>query len=170
MWSRNLAKYGLVVGLWAGQATAMALAADNAGDGASQSHFTSERYLSDPMTGLALGGYDPVAYFTDDAALLGKPEYELYMLGTVWRFANEGNMQAFREAPDVYAPRYGGYGALLVSRGYAGVASPRIWAVHDNRLYLFASPVHRTIWLRYAELLTREADRHWPEVEKKLPK
>src|SRR5689334_21469075 len=70
---------------------------------------TSEYVVVDRNTGLAISGFDPVAYFTDGAALMGRASYEQAYAGAVWRFRNEGNMAAFAADPDIYAPRFGGY-------------------------------------------------------------
>jgi len=61
--------------------------------------------LVDRHTGLALGGYDPVAFYTDGKPLPGSPEFELQYGGAVWRFSNVGNREAFAARPDVYMPR-----------------------------------------------------------------
>ncbi|MBB4303050.1 YHS domain-containing protein [Rhodobium orientis] len=127
-----------------------------------------ERVLSDPMTGLALGGYDPVAYFADRKPRVGKREYEIIVNGAVWRFVNRGNMEAFRAAPEVYTPRYGGYGALSVTMGYTVEASPLIWTIHQNRLYFFGSPVNRTVWMKDPEQFVKAGEKKWPAIEKTL--
>lgn len=129
---------------------------------------TSERILVDPMTGLALGGYDPVAYFADGKARPGKPQYELPLQGAVWRFANEGNLEAFRLAPKVYMPQFGGHDALSVSRGYPAQGSPLVWAIHGDRLYFFSSPVSRAAWLQSPDGLIAAALHLWPEIEETL--
>ena len=64
---------GLVLGL--------ALGLDRGPAGAA----TTERLVVDRHTGLALYGYDPVAYFTDAQPLVGRPEFELSFAGAVWR-------------------------------------------------------------------------------------
>src|ERR1700737_3359233 len=49
---------------------------------------TTERVVANRYSGLAIEGYDPVAYFTDAAATQGRPEYEAAESGVVWRFRN----------------------------------------------------------------------------------
>ncbi len=120
------------------------------------------------MTGLALAGYDPVAYFVDGAPRRGKPRYELSWNGAVWRFVNEGNVEAFRLAPEVYVPQFGGHDALSVSRGYPAQGSPLIWTIHDDRLYFFASPVNRAAWRQYPSGLIEAGEKRWPEIEATL--
>ena len=80
---------------------------------------TTERIVVDRHTGLALYGFDPVAYFTDAEPLAGRAEFEWSFADAVWRFRNEGNRAAFVDRPEVYMPRFGGYDILAVARGAA---------------------------------------------------
>ena len=68
-----------------------------------------EPLVVNPNTGLALSGFDPVAYFTDGKPQFGRPELEFRNNGAVWRFRNEGDRAAFADHPEVYMPRFGGY-------------------------------------------------------------
>src|SRR5438046_1482499 len=65
---------------------------------------TTERVVTARHSGLALFGFDPVAYFTDAAAVPGLPELEVSHAGAVWRFHNVGNRAAFLAAPQIYMP------------------------------------------------------------------
>ncbi len=85
---------------------------------------TTERIVSDPGSGLAIGGFDPVAYFTDAAPRLGSSDFELSFAGVVWRFRNEGNRAAFIANPEVYMPRFGGYDPVAVAAAPAPPATP----------------------------------------------
>ena len=89
------------------------------------------------QTGLAISGFDPVAYFTDGKPELGRAGVELNFRGAVWQFRNEGNRAAFAEHPDVYMPRFGGYDPVAVARGTTVPGHPLIWALVGQRLYLF---------------------------------
>ncbi len=117
--------------------------------------------LVDPMTGLALLGYDPVAYFVDRKPRLGVRKFELLWSGVVWRFVNEGNMAAFEAAPDVYAPQYGGYDPLALASGSMTHGDPAIWLIYKQRLYLFFAPSKRFLWLSAAEQNLAAAERFW---------
>jgi hypothetical protein len=129
---------------------------------------TTERLVIDRHTGLALYGYDPVAYFTDAKPLVGRPEFELSFAGAVWRFRNEGNRAAFRDRPDVYLPSFGGYDVLAVGRGAAFPASPHYWLVIDRRLYLFESPGSRDVFAADPGKALAAARARWPELLKTL--
>lgn len=124
------------------------------------------KFWEDPATGLAIAGYDPVAYYTAGKERLGDAAYEVAWKGQFWRFANEGNKAAFIQAPNVYAPQFNGYGMVSVSRGLPAAGNPHIWAVHENLLYLFHSIALRAIWLDNADQILGEAQRRWPEVER----
>ena len=90
---------------------------------------TTERIVVDPNRGLALNGFDPVAYFTDGKALMGRSEMETTFAGAVWRFRNEGNRAAFAQNPEIYTPMFGGYDPVAVARGIATPGHPQIWLI-----------------------------------------
>jgi hypothetical protein len=129
---------------------------------------TTERVVVDRNSGLAISGFDPVAYFVDGVASLGKGEFEASFAGVVWRFRNEGNRGAFLHAPGSYLPQFGGYDPMGVVRGVAVSGDPRLWVVSGERLYLFATPEGRQQFVAHAERLIAAADRHWPAVERTL--
>jgi alkylation response protein AidB-like acyl-CoA dehydrogenase len=78
----------------------------------------SELVVSDWQNGIALYGFDPVAFFIDHRPRRGSAHYELSYAGTVFRFVNEGNRAAFRANPKTYLPRFGGYDPRAVARGF----------------------------------------------------
>lgn len=121
-----------------------------------------------PQTGLAISGFDPVAYFTDAKATLGKPELELSRDGAVWRFRNEGNRAAFTENPDIYAPRFGGYDPVAAARGASVPGHPEIWAVVADRLYLFYSNDARAAFVADPGRYIDAAERKWPSVARTI--
>ncbi|PZR91278.1 MAG: hypothetical protein DI537_16550 [Stutzerimonas stutzeri] len=122
-----------------------------------------EAMQRDNRTGLALSGFDPVAYFLNDAAVPGLPEYELIHAGAVWRFASAANRDAFREAPQVYTPRFGGFDASGVADGRAIDADPHRFAVIGAQLYFFRSDENRRRFLSEAALRAKAQER-WPAV------
>jgi YHS domain-containing protein len=126
---------------------------------------TTEYVVVDRHSGLAISGFDPVAYFTDGAPRLGRPEFEYTYAGATWRFANEGNLGAFIADPDIYMPRLGGYDPVDVARGVAVPGDPRQWALVGQRLYLFARREARQAFLADATQLMATSDRMWPSVQ-----
>lgn len=108
-------------------------------------------FIPDPISGYALGGRDPVAYFVDKRPRAGKRRYELYWGGAKWVFVNEGNRAAFENAPATYAPLYAGCSAYSLSQGFATAGNPSIFAIYENRLMLFHSSVNRFLFLSNPE-------------------
>ncbi len=127
----------------------------------------NERILSDDLTGLALAGYDAVAYHIAGQALAGDARYEAQWKDAVWRFTSEANRQAFLADPEAFAPRYNGYDATGVARKRPVQADPGLFAIVEGRLYLFRTAGDRLVFLDHKELI-RKADAGWPEVERQL--
>ena len=126
-------------------------------------------FLADRTTGLALGGHDPVAYFLDGRPTLGLQSHEVDWGGTTWRFADEGSATAFRDAPAVYAPLYGGRCAFAVSNGRPTEGSPQHFVIHRGRLLLFADVASRAAFLTDPDRVFAEAERRWPALLADLP-
>jgi hypothetical protein len=129
---------------------------------------TTERLVVDRNTGLALYGFDPVAFFTDAEPLVGRSEFELSLAGAVWRFRNEGNRAAFRDRPDIYMPQFGGYDVLAVGRGASVPGNPRYWVIAGRRLYLFENAADRDAFAADPSGPLAAAQAKWPELLKTL--
>lgn len=125
---------------------------------------TSEMIVTDWHSGLAIDGYDPVAFFTDGKPLEGKADLELRYGGAVWRFRNIGNRQAFAERPDVYMPQFGGYDPTDVARGVAVPGNPNIWLIDGQRLLLFYDQARLKKFTANPDQAMAEAVRSWPDV------
>ena len=116
------------------------------------------------QTGLAISGFDPVAYFTDHKANLGRPDLELSVNGAVWRFGNWANRAAFKAHPEVYTPRFGGFDPVAIARGASVPGHPQVWAVVSERLYLFYDESARAAFMADPGRAVAAAERRWPEV------
>ena len=114
--------------------------------------------------GAALGGYDPVAYFTESRPVKGEARFTHQWRGATWRFASAAHRDAFAASPEKYAPRYGGYCAYGVASGYAVPTVPEAWSVRDGRLYLNYSTGVQQSWLRDPAGYIRKADANWPRA------
>jgi hypothetical protein len=125
---------------------------------------TTERIVVDPNRGLALNGFDPVAYFTDGKPLLGRDDLEYAYAGAVFRFRNEGNRAAFIDSPEVYLPAFGGHDPVAVARGVATPGHPQIWLVAGERLYLFYDMRARKTFAAASDVALAAAERKWPAV------
>ena len=118
---------------------------------------------------LAIGGYDPVAYFTEGKARRGEARFDVMWDGSVYRFASEENRQRFMSAPERYAPRYGGWCAYAVSQGYLAEVDPVDgWTVRDGRLYMNWDSYVKKQWLSRVEGYIARADESWPRLKEAL--
>ena len=124
---------------------------------------------SDHATGFALGGYDPVAYFTQRRPKLGHEGIEYRWGGAAWRFLNASNRAAFARHPGVYTPVFAGYDALALSKGLTVQGYPTIWAVYKERVYLFSDIASLRAWRRNPEKITSVARSNWTRLGKDLP-
>jgi hypothetical protein len=127
-----------------------------------------ERIVVDWHTGLAIDGYDPVAFFTDGKPLQGSSNLELRKGDVVWRFINVGNRAAFAAAPDVYMPQYGGYDPIGVARGLAVAGNPNVWLIQGQRLFLFYDSARRQKFASDPNRVMASADRKWPDVQRTI--
>ncbi len=128
----------------------------------------TERIALDRFTGVAIGGYDPVAYFAAGKAVAGVAEFEHRHAGAVWRFRNAGNLAAFERDPDVYAPRFGGFDPLAVGRGVTVAGHPEIYAVIGRRLFLFRDEAARRAFLEDPEAALALAGQQWEALRLRL--
>jgi hypothetical protein len=129
---------------------------------------TSGPVVVNSQTGLAISGFDPVAYFADGKPKFGRPDLELSEGGAVWRFSNVGNRAAFAEHPDVYAPRFGGYDPVAIAHGNSVPGHPLFFAVTGERLYLFYSAKARAEFLTSPGRFIDAATRKWPQVARSI--
>jgi YHS domain-containing protein len=113
---------------------------------------------------LALGGYDVVAYFTEGKPVAGQAAHEAHWNGARWRFASAEHRERFLREPKRFAPRYGGYCAYAVSRGYTAPVAPEAWRIVDGKLYLNYSKDVQTLWEREIPANIKKADTNWPAV------
>src|SRR6201989_1243085 len=129
---------------------------------------TTERVVVNRFSGLAIEGFDPVAYFVDRHPVLGLPDFEAAEAGAVWRFHNEGNRASFVANPDVYGPQFGGYDPPDVARGVIFAGNPRFWTIAGERLYLFGLEANRDAFAADPARYLRQANVRWPQLEQGL--
>lgn len=124
--------------------------------------------------GLAIDGYDTVAFFTDKKAVKGTATISHDWGNAKWYFSSEANRAAFVAEPDKFAPQYGGYCALNVAYGKLSkkpVSSD--FEVYKDKLYLFGaasgSMTPKTNWWQSGPYKNiRDADKEWPKLKKEL--
>ncbi|MHB1101433.1 MAG: YHS domain-containing (seleno)protein [Devosia sp.] len=124
--------------------------------------------VSDPLTGVAIDGYDPITYFTESEPQPGSPDNEYYWGGVPWYFVSEANRDVFMRAPEVYAPQYGGHCLMSLARGYLSDGKPRLYVLERMKLYLFYSAANREAFLISKDDAIARAAENWPELAKDL--
>ena len=115
----------------------------------------------------AVGGYDVVAYFTNNQPVKGDSAITAEWNGAVWHFASEENKNAFVASPEKYVPQYGGYCAFGMSRGYKAPTLPEAWTIVDNKLFLNYNLEVRDTWKTDTNGYIEKADKNWPEAKSK---
>ena len=119
--------------------------------------------------GVAIDGYDSVAYFTLGVATLGNNEHALEYNGATYWFASEENRARFESNPTQYVSAYGGWGAYGMANGYAAQTDPvNGWTVHDGRLYLNWSEDVAQDWRADKVGYLQASEANWPKVKSAL--
>lgn len=116
------------------------------------------------LSNVAVGGYDPVAYFTQGHPVRGVAQFKTTHQGYEYRFASAANLAAFRASPARYLPQYGGYCAWAVAQGYTAPGDPRAWRIVDGRLYLNYNAEIQQRWETDIQGNVSRANGHWPSV------
>jgi hypothetical protein len=129
---------------------------------------TTERVIVNRFSGLAIEGFDPVAYFADARPEIGREDFEASQAGAVWRFRNEGNRASFVAHPEIYGPQFGGYDPIDLARGVTVAGNPRFWLISGQRLYLFGRKQTRDAFAADPSLVLRNANLRWPGLEETL--
>jgi YHS domain-containing protein len=125
--------------------------------------------VTDPLTGVAIDGYDPVSYFVEREPQMGRPDYEYVWQGVPWYFASAANRDVFMRNPTVYAPQYGGHCLMSLSRGYLSDGRPLLYLIEGLKLYFFYSTANREAFqMSKAEALSTAAA-NWQYLSKGLP-
>lgn len=115
--------------------------------------------------GVAIKGYDPVAYFTEGRPVLGDPAVTAEFDGATWRFATPEHRRAFLAYPSRYEPEYGGFCAYGAAKGRKTDIDPAAFSIIGGRLYLNASLEARMVWRNDLLNAIAAADRNWPQVK-----
>jgi hypothetical protein len=113
--------------------------------------------------GLAIKGYDPVAYFLEKRPVKGNEKFTYTWMDAQWLFSSIENRESF---PDTYAPKYGGYCAYAVSQGTTADIDPEAWSIVDGKLYLNLNKKIQSHWTDNMTAFIKKADENWPAILK----
>ena len=120
--------------------------------------------LNTDNSGLALRGFDAVAYFAVDNAVKGDAKYGYVWNGAKWLFSSEENMKKFQASPESYAPQFGGYCSFAVSEGYTADADPEAWKVVDGKLYMNYNKQVKQKWEQNEHERIMKGLENWKEL------
>jgi YHS domain-containing protein len=125
--------------------------------------FQPEPAVHTAQGNVAVGGYDPVSYFSG-RPVRGGAQFTAEHEGAQFRFASAENRDRFVADPARYAPAFGGYCAWAVSRGYTASGDPKVWRVVDGRLYLNYNREVGERWSQDIPANIAAANRNWPTI------
>lgn len=119
--------------------------------------------VSDPESGVAIDGYDPVGFFTANEAIKGDARYVANYGDVKFHFVSEENRDLFLKDPERYAPAFGGYCSHSLASGVLTPGSPEHWTIHGNRLYFTRSSGSTKVFREETALSVAAADRYWED-------
>jgi hypothetical protein len=115
---------------------------------------------------VALSGYDPVSYFTEDRPEKGSAEFSADFDDTTYRFKSAEHRAMFVADPERYAPQYDGYCAITVSRGAKAEPDPEAWAIADGKLFVFMSKRGVPLFQQQTASILSKANETWRTLRK----
>lgn len=119
--------------------------------------------------GIALQGYDPVAYFTSGAPAKGSTTFTATHDGATYHFATAENLEKFKADPAAYAPQYGGFCAMGVALHKKLDGDPNVWKIVDGNLYLNVNSEVSVAWQRDIPGNLAKANEEWPQIKTATP-
>ena len=117
------------------------------------------------VDGLALRGFDPVAFFIQKQPVMGSPQFTAVHEGATYEFANADDKAAFEADPAKYLPQYGGFCAAATSHGRKVDADPRQFTINHGKLYVNYNHEANEAFQKDVEASIKAADEKWPEVK-----
>ncbi len=130
---------------------------------------TSTSAIDADAKGVAMQGYDPVAYFTQGAPSQGNPQFKVMHDGAIYYFANAANMKRFKKNPLAYLPQFGGFCAMGTAMNRKFEGDPKVWHIVDNKLYLNVNADVDHHWSEEVPANIARANQNWPEIKSKTP-
>jgi len=115
--------------------------------------------------GIAMSGYDPVAYFKENKAIKGKKELGVFDRGITYYFSSSENKDEFKKDPSKYEPQYGGWCAYAMGKDGSKVeVDPGTFKIIDGKLYLYYNKFFNNTlksWNKDESNLKTKADVNW---------
>ena len=122
--------------------------------------------IATDSSGVAIKGYDAVAYFTEARAIKGKKEFEFRWQDTRWYFVSAAHRDIFAANAELYAPKFGGFCALGMTSGEMCAADPQSWTIVDGKLYMKFDRATRDRWRPNKAENIKKAEENWTKISK----
>ena len=127
-------------------------------------HAAKDPIYTPLLNNRAVGGYDVVSYFTEDAPIKGDKQFQTSYMGADWYFASQDNLDLFLADPGKYTPQYGGYCAYAAALGSTAKGDPLQYHLHDGKLFLNINQDIKQTWLGDKLNYIEKADKNWPDL------
>lgn len=118
--------------------------------------------------GVAISGYDPVAYFKQGKAVKGKKELAVFAQGVTYYFSSIENKEEFKKNPSSYEPQYGGWCAYAMGKDGSKVeVDPGTFKIIDDKLYLYYNKFFNNTlksWNKDEANLKAKANVNWQKL------
>jgi len=115
--------------------------------------------------GIAIRGYDAVAYHTEGRAVKGTSDFVHTWESAHWHFASAANRDRFAANPEQYAPQHGGYCNMAMAKDQVKAGDPNAWAIIDGKLRLYASTKGRDNFQKNTAANVGLAARNWQYLQ-----
>ena len=117
--------------------------------------------------GVALTGYDVVAFFTEKKPVKGDTAFKTNWQDVEWLFSNAAHRDAFKADPEKYAPQFGGYCAYGTAEGHKAPTETGTWTIVNDKLYFNYNKSVQKGWLKDQQHLIEKANAQWPSIKDK---
>ena len=117
--------------------------------------------------GVAIQGYDPVAFFTQNKPVKGRPEFESKYNGARYLFATAEDKATFDANPAKYEPQFGGFCAYAASQNHTAPVKIEAFQIVNGRLLMqYDLDVQKT-FNKDTQGNLQKADKNWPGIVQK---
>ena len=117
---------------------------------------------------VAINGFDPVAYFTDNKSVMGSKKYSYKWNGADWYFASKAHIEMFEKNPEKYAPQYGGFCAFGVTKNKLVSSDPDAWQIVNGRLFLCHTKELHKLWKKDIKNNIKKGDNMFPKLDSNM--
>lgn len=125
----------------------------------------AKKLLNVDKDGVAVHGYDPVAYFLGRKAVKGEPQFQSSYAGATYYFQSAADKEAFDREPGKYTPQYGGYCAMAMTMGRLEDVDPNYFLVHDGKLLLQRNEKAHMMFGKDPAANHKKADENWEKLQ-----